>query len=75
MSFALFGQAVLLGAEPGENPDYKAEFLQLCDEQAKVVERQTRDHKEGRQFYKDSYAEKVHPGGIYRSGNKPKSEP
>jgi len=45
-----------VGAQAGETPDLKAEFLRLCDEHAKMVEQQAKTKRQGRQFYKDAYA-------------------
>ncbi|MBN2216963.1 MAG: hypothetical protein JW719_06275 [Pirellulales bacterium] len=45
-------------AAPARSPninDFKADFLRLCDEHAKLVDQQAKTTKQGRQFYKDSY--------------------
>jgi hypothetical protein len=62
--FVLFAIAVLppfiwsAPAAPavGAELDLKSQFLRLCDQQAKIVDRQARAAETGRQFYKDAYA-------------------
>jgi hypothetical protein len=52
VAFRPAGSPAALGGEP----DLRAEFLQLCDAGAKIVEKQARtDERIGRAFYWDSY--------------------
>ncbi|NOX55531.1 MAG: hypothetical protein GXP27_14060 [Planctomycetes bacterium] len=54
--FGLGGDVFLVATCAADKPDWKAEFLTLCDAGRKIVEKQARTEKRiGRAFYWDSY--------------------
>ena len=56
LAIAFGGGPLAVKAAPGDTSDLKAEFLRLCDGEAKVLYEQAIVEKPERPFYRDSYA-------------------